>query len=383
MRYLILILNIFITVHFSVYFTQTFSTFSFTSSNVAHGPSQWGNFGCFANGSLACNFCLPTGLPSYFSDGTFPLFSAQTSSSAATSVLDVPHSGGTGKFLTYSYVQSNNLPFLKIIIYFNSSLPANFGGFSIINKSDDGQAKTFTVEAYRNNVLVGTQSRSIPHNIVTDFSISTTGFNDVHRVEIIAPTTMLYFGVNDFRLAGPSALPIELSNFHAQQMNQEIQILWDTESEKNNDYFTLEHSTDGLNWNAIGEIKGSGNSQQLISYSFLHRNPIFGINYYRLKQFDYDGISKIHDVISVDFNSFDKVVDFFPNPTNGTLSIKSSFKSEKLETFKIYNQYGVKLKEIEINLKKGISYNALNLNEYESGMYFIEFDNQKRKIIYY
>ncbi len=67
----------------------------------------------------------------------------------------------------------------------------------------------------------------------------------------------------------------------------------------------------------IGKIQGSGNSQSTIEYTFIDESPNIGLNYYRLKQVDFDGQFEYSKVITVNFdrkNSDD--LEVFPNPTS-------------------------------------------------------------------
>lgn len=98
-------------------------------------------------------------------------------------------------------------------------------------------------------------------------------------------------------------LPVELTLFQGNNENNINYINWTTASETNNDYFILEYSTDGENWKEIEIISGAGNSTIQISYSTTHRNFKNGINYYRLKQVDFDGDINTHNIISIDNSS--------------------------------------------------------------------------------
>lgn len=94
-------------------------------------------------------------------------------------------------------------------------------------------------------------------------------------------------------------LPITLLTFTTEKITDKTFIQWTTSSEINNDYFEVEHSIDGTNFNKIYTEKGAGNSNQILNYQCYHNNPFNGYNYYRLKQVDFDGnytYSKINAV---------------------------------------------------------------------------------------
>ncbi len=83
-------------------------------------------------------------------------------------------------------------------------------------------------------------------------------------------------------------LPVKLITFNAAQDNKKVNCTWETASEINNNYFTIERSLDGNHFESIGRVKGKGNTNTNIRYSFTDNNPFAGISYYRLKQTDFD-----------------------------------------------------------------------------------------------
>lgn len=89
---------------------------------------------------------------------------------------------------------------------------------------------------------------------------------------------------------GPvSPLPIDLLYFNARAERSLVSLEWATATEINNDFFTIERSTDGYNWQIMGYEMGAGNANQTLRYTFTDSNPLEGISYYRLKQTDFDG----------------------------------------------------------------------------------------------
>ncbi len=113
-----------------------------------------------------------------------------------------------------------------------------------------------------------------------------------------------------------SPLPIVLSKFSAVNNPNSVTICWTTESEINNNYFTIYRSEDGKNYEAIGTISGAGNSERTINYTFTDYYPSNGIEYYKLKQTDFDGQSEISHAIAIKRNSNKTTPDvkIYPNP---------------------------------------------------------------------
>jgi fibronectin-binding autotransporter adhesin len=119
------------------------------------------------------------------------------------------------------------------------------------------------------------------------------------------------------RKQSASSLPIQLVEIKAQKHRTgRIDILWTTATEINNDFFTIERSHNGVNFETLTTVAGAGNSNDLLHYSTIDNNPLRGINYYRLKQTDYDGTSTHSKIISIDGKniSIDASWKMFPNP---------------------------------------------------------------------
>ena len=83
-------------------------------------------------------------------------------------------------------------------------------------------------------------------------------------------------------------LPIELLTFSATPKESAVLLKWTTASETNNNFFTIERSSNGTEWTEIGSQKGAGNSSTILNYELYDFQPLLGVNYYRLKQTDFD-----------------------------------------------------------------------------------------------
>ncbi len=88
---------------------------------------------------------------------------------------------------------------------------------------------------------------------------------------------------------GCAALPVELLYFEAKDRGATVELQWATAVELNNDFFTVEHSTDGKDFQRIAVLPGAGSTQQKQDYTYTDQSPAPGLNYYRLWQTDYDG----------------------------------------------------------------------------------------------
>jgi hypothetical protein len=122
-------------------------------------------------------------------------------------------------------------------------------------------------------------------------------------------TNVIGFSWFNFGGGNENPLPVELLYFEGIKHPLFNLLKWSTASEYDSDYFKIEKSVDGENWSNISTITASGNSTQEIKYSIIDSNIDPIINYYILKQVDYNGEYKIYGPISVDnTNSFKKII---------------------------------------------------------------------------
>ncbi len=106
----------------------------------------------------------------------------------------------------------------------------------------------------------------------------------------------------------PIALPIELMSFSVIEEQDYNLLKWSTASENNNDYFLLERSEDGSNWVNINSTDGMENSNTKMNYLFRDFTFTNTLNYYRLSQVDFNGVSETFNIISIDNSKKQKQV---------------------------------------------------------------------------
>ncbi|MCH8904722.1 MAG: T9SS type A sorting domain-containing protein [Bacteroidetes bacterium] len=107
---------------------------------------------------------------------------------------------------------------------------------------------------------------------------------------------------------------VSLISFKAEQEEDYVYIFWKTASEKNNDYFTIERSLNGIDFEKIGTIRGERNSLEVVQYSLEDNNPLPGTIYYRLKQTDFDGNFSYFPMVTIDYKHDQKSgLHVYPN----------------------------------------------------------------------
>ena len=105
-----------------------------------------------------------------------------------------------------------------------------------------------------------------------------------------------------------TVLSVELLDFTGQEIDdQKVSLEWVTVGELNNKVFEIEHSTDFENWNKLGEVAGSLTTSERNVYSFVDKLPSIGINYYRLKQVDVNGVFSYSKVVAVQIDAISNI----------------------------------------------------------------------------
>jgi len=163
----------------------------------------------------------------------------------------------------------------------------------------------------------------------------------------------IYYSIN--------VLPIEIIEFQPNCLrNGPVHLKWSVASQKNNKYFTVERSKDGLNFEQVGTVDGAGTTDVMKQYSFQDEKPYTGLAYYRLKQTDVNGRSETFDIVSVDCDY--KSGKISPNPSSGQFMIEAS------GDLSIYNMIGDK-----IYFKPNISGKTeVDLQTQPDGVYFYQ-----------
>lgn len=165
-----------------------------------------------------------------------------------------------------------------------------------------------------------------------------------------------------------SILPVELSAFSAHSEAGKVILSWSTVSESNNEMFYIEHSVDGDRFETIGKVLGAGTSIREREYSFEHKIPEPGINYYRLRQVDFDGTSQFSEIESVQFNKNRRLQ---LQPTAADISTELSFSEELPEgaLLEVFSLSGQKISEAV--LEKGTTSYILDVHNFPAGQYLL------------
>ena len=146
--------------------------------------------------------------------------------------------------------------------------------------------------------------------------------------------------------------------------NQAVLLSWEIETGKDDQWYDVERSADGINWERIGQVVGTDASKK---YGFKDENPIHGQNYYRLKittsngEGDYSEIRTIHCLQEIGYK-------IYPNPNQGVFNIDFSTTQEPSHTVEVFDAVGKKIHEQQLTHHR----NTLNLQGQTAGVYTLK-----------
>ncbi|MEI9944707.1 MAG: T9SS type A sorting domain-containing protein [Chitinophagaceae bacterium] len=162
----------------------------------------------------------------------------------------------------------------------------------------------------------GSTNSYITSSYVPDCYTATVASKNCNRINLNINGDGINYQTVSYASIG-TTLGIQLMAFSADLAVNKVKVTWATASETNNEYFSIERSTDNAQWNEIKRIAGAGNSGSLLTYQTYDESPVAGTSYYRLKQTDIDGKFSYSNTISVKYNPSAKGVSLFPVPNTG------------------------------------------------------------------
>lgn len=235
----------------------------------------------------------------------------------------------------------------------------------------DGPSGTATIIFEATPAEVGTISSLTAQR----WNTATSAWDEPLPGQSATATTVTVPGVTSFSpwtLSGNSAvLPVELVSFTATPLAPNVELNWNTSTEINNDYFTIQSSPDGTYFKDLARVKGAGTSHVSKKYYYLDTKASPGRTYYRLKQTDFDGQEKFSKIERVDLeNSLATNFTVYPNPSSGKFSLKSS-TVYNIASINIFNAHGKIIGSMKTETAEGAYADDFDLADHTTGIYIV------------
>ena len=181
-----------------------------------------------------------------------------------------------------------------------------------------------------------------------------------------------------FNVSGTNVvpLPIDLISFQTKSIgNSKVMAEWKTASETNNDYFTVERTKDGIHFEDVCIVKGSGNSTSTKDYSSIDPHPFKGISYYRLKQTDFNGETSYSAISAVSIDDESELnFSIYPNPTqmDDSQYLQFAGNANEIIAIEIYDVTGKVISDKRIMLDSSGNASIELKHHFSQGMYFVK-----------
>ncbi|NJL74307.1 MAG: T9SS type A sorting domain-containing protein [Saprospiraceae bacterium] len=170
-----------------------------------------------------------------------------------------------------------------------------------------------------------------------------------------------------------SSVPVELISFRAFSEKQGIRLEWETASEIENEGFEIQRLQPGaLDWEKLGFLSGVGNSVEKQYYQFWDKTPRNGLNYYRLKQIDFDGAFEYSNIIAIENNS-SKTWNLYPNPSTDVLYFEAPEVAPSYQ-IKIWNAQGQLLQNYQTTSS------TIVLQQLMPGWYWVQISSANQQV---
>ena len=334
------------------------------------------NIGCPAifSGGSADGFAINSKLcAQIFSGGSSDGFAVNS----VSCVVPILFSGGS-----YDGFAKDSVSCVDVSILFSGGSSDGFAvnstscvvvSFTFTGGSYDGFAKNNTSCAVVLIPFRGGSSDGFAKNDIDCPGIFSGGSSDGFAINTKSCTPFFLGGSSDgFGINSTSCyivVPVRLLSFTANCNNSNVVLRWSTATETNNNYFTIESSTNAINWKIAGTVYGAGNSSSIRNYSFTDVETYNGVSYYRLNQTDFDGRMRYFNVIVVRCISVVTEFKIYPNPNNGIFTVESS--ENKYELI-IIDVLGRKV----FSQKSQSGKTRIDLSAQPGGVYFIQISSR-------
>lgn len=248
------------------------------------------------------------------------------------------------------------------------------GSYSITGSTSSGTSVRGLTGNYNGGkaYLYMTQGNSLGNALikVVDDAAPTVTINGTQTVLANADGSSCFKSVTFAPGTTDASLPVKLTSFNGKQQNSSIQLRWTTTSELNNSHFEVLKSTNGTNFQSLGNVTGHGTSNSINNYSFVDTDPAAGTNYYQLNQVDFNGASEKSNIIAVTTDlKKDELSAYISTDNQLNISLYSSSKGSS--TLILTDLSGRRIIDFKAQLEKGYNKISQSLSTIQPGIYVL------------
>jgi hypothetical protein len=284
-----------------------------------------------------------------------------------------------------------------VLAYSNAAGTGDPLAIGLIRNSNYSQGTNAELPTAVNNILMGPATAPTPP-VIGDYAllipIGANNPNGIQRLETRSMTNVILTSYTDADGIWPSgantttaarrdvilinstdaALPVTWKSFTATKGTDANVLKWSTASETNNAQFEVQRSTNGKSFETLATVKGAGNSNKALSYSFNDvKAPAAKTVYYRLKQVDFDGKSEYSKTVSiVNVEQKTGLGASLPNPFNNELNVTINSVGTSNATVTVMDMIGKVHRTSNEQLVAGSNRIAIETTDMPDGIYFVQ-----------
>lgn len=199
-------------------------------------------------------------------------------------------------------------------------------------------------------------------------------------------TTLLMSTENQLTNTVLIVLPVNMLSFSGYNDGNRNQLIWTTSTEQNNKGFDVQRSLDGVTYNSIGfvsSIANGGNSSVALNYTFTDNNVTGLRQYYRLRQVDIGGNSKLSNIVLIksDKPTLITLDGFFPNPATTTINMLIGSPAKDKITAVVFDMTGKSVLSRSLNVETGSNTIPLDISALAGGNYMIKLISNDGEVV--
>jgi len=248
----------------------------------------------------------------------------------------------------------------RVYRFVNTSNP--YSGAIQINYRDGAELNGLAENILTLNIHNGTNwnhydanTRDATNNFVLTNSLSSIALNELTLANLNTP------------------LPIQWKSFSVTKLNNYALLQWATSMEQGSKNFIVQTSLTGMQWATLATVLAAGNSSSTRHYSFTHLQPVKGINYYRILQFDLDNHFSVSEIKQLTFDGQNNGYRILSNPIGNSILAVEVYTAN---LFNLYNAAG----ELIWKAPLAAGTHSIELSRYTKGSYFFTNGNHTQKI---
>ncbi|WP_168797669.1 T9SS type A sorting domain-containing protein [Neolewinella litorea] len=193
-----------------------------------------------------------------------------------------------------------------------------------------------------------------------------------------SPTCLRVSENNQFFVVSDAPAPVDWLDFRAVTKATGVELHWEVASETENDYFRVERSIDGTNWEALDEVAGNGTRNLYAAFSSLDRTPVPGSNFYRVAQVDFDGTVNYSAVVTATWEAPATGLSTFPNPFTNRLTVRSN--AELPGQPRIFDLQGRDVSQ-QLNITVQGQQAILEVESLPVGVYVVHWGDEQLRVV--